>query len=97
MSIRPIPKGARHISVDFHDHEALQRSLKGEYFDAVVDWIAFLPQQIESDIDFFRGHTDQFVFISSASAYQTPPALLPVTESTILEILLGILPQQDCL
>jgi len=85
MSIRPIPKGARHISVDFHDHEALQRSLKGEYFDAVVDWIAFLPQQIESDIDFFRGHTDQFVFISSASAYQTPPALLPVTESTILE------------
>ena len=54
-------------------------------FDVVVDWIAFTPDQIEADIELFRDRTDQFVFISSASAYQTPPVSLPVTESTILD------------
>ncbi len=53
-------------------------------FDVVVDWVAYLPQHIETDLDLFRGRTDQYVFISSASVYQTPPVSLPVTESTPL-------------
>jgi hypothetical protein len=44
----------------------------GRVFDAVVDWVAFTPDQIQRDIELFAGRTQQFVFISSASAYQTP-------------------------
>jgi nucleoside-diphosphate-sugar epimerase len=53
-------------------------------YDAVVDWVAFTPEQVRRDIELFRGRTGQYVFISSASAYQTPPARVPVTESTPL-------------
>jgi len=53
-------------------------------FDVVVDWIAFTPDQVESDIELFRGRTGQYVFISTASAYQKPVARLPITESTPL-------------
>jgi nucleoside-diphosphate-sugar epimerase len=49
-----------------------------------VDWVAFTTEHVGSDIDVFRDRTGQYVFISSASAYQTPPARLPVTESTPL-------------
>ncbi len=50
----------------------------------MVDWIAFVPDHIRRDIELFRGRTGQYVFISSASAYQTPPARMPVVESTPL-------------
>src|ERR1022692_2453508 len=53
-------------------------------FDLVVDWVALTEGHVRADIEFFRGRTGQYVFISSASAYQTPPARLPVTESTPL-------------
>ena len=53
-------------------------------FDSVVDWVAFTPGHVRADVDLFRGRTGQYVFISTASAYQTPPARLPVTESTPL-------------
>jgi nucleoside-diphosphate-sugar epimerase len=53
-------------------------------FDAVVNWIAFTPEHIETDLGLFNGRTHQYIFISSASAYQTPPVQLPVTESTPL-------------
>ena len=51
----------------------------------MVDWIAFTPEHIETALALFRGRTKQYLFISSASAYQTPPASLPVTESTPLD------------
>lgn len=51
----------------------------------VADFIAFTPQHIETDLQLFRGRTGQYLFISSASAYQTPPATLPVTEAAILD------------
>ncbi len=48
--------------------------LRQHQFDAVVDWIAYTPADIERDIALFAGKTRQFVFISSASAYQKPPS-----------------------
>jgi nucleoside-diphosphate-sugar epimerase len=54
-------------------------------FDVVVNWIAFTPEHIELDLNLFRGRTRQYIFISSASAYQTPPLNLPITESTPLD------------
>ena len=81
---RPVPDGAQVLQCDFRDREAARRVLAGRSFDAVVDWIAFTPDQVEADIDLFRGRTGQYIFISTASAYQKPPRSLPITESTAL-------------
>ena len=81
---RPLPPEATVLHADVHDHAAVCEALGDLEFDAVVDWVAFTPEHVQSDIELFRGRTGQYVFISSASAYQTPPARLPVTESTPL-------------
>ncbi len=84
-SPRPVPDGARVIRADIRDVTATRNALAGKTFDAVVDWIAYTPDQVQNDIDLFRDRTAQYIFISSASVYQTPPASLPVTESTPLD------------
>jgi nucleoside-diphosphate-sugar epimerase len=82
----PVPRGAHLLVGDVHnDESALAGLLEGHEFDAVVDWIAFTPQDIERDLRLFSGRTSQFVFISSASAYQKPPRHYLVTEETPLE------------
>ncbi len=82
----PAPQGATLLTGDVHaDGSHLSGLLAAHRFDAVVDWIAFTPQDIERDIQLFRGKTDQFVFISSASAYQKPPKNYLITEDTPLE------------
>ncbi len=83
-SMRPTPEGAQIIHGDIRDRAATEAALGDLVFDVVVNWIAFTPEHVENDIDLFRGRTDQYVFISSASAYQTPPVNLPITESTLL-------------
>jgi nucleoside-diphosphate-sugar epimerase len=79
-----MPRGVTAISADVTDSEGLARSLAGREFDAVVNWVAFTPADVQRDIEFFENITAQYVFISSASAYQTPPARLPIVESTPL-------------
>jgi nucleoside-diphosphate-sugar epimerase len=69
---------------DIRDPASAREALGDREFDAVVDWVAFTPEHVRADIELFRGRTGQYVFISSASAYQTPPSRLPVTESTPL-------------
>lgn len=54
-------------------------------FDAVVDWVAFTPDQVKTDLALFRKRTRQYIFISSASVYQKPPGFLPISESTPLD------------
>ncbi len=81
---RPVPDGVRQLRADVRDPESVRAALGDEEFDAVVDWVAFTPEHVRTDVELFRGRTGQYVFISSASAYQTPPARVPVTESTPL-------------
>jgi nucleoside-diphosphate-sugar epimerase len=82
----PIPRGATLLVGDVHgDPARLSGLLAGHRFDAVVDFIAFTVDDIERDLSLFRGKTDQFVFISSASAYQKPPRHYLITEETPLE------------
>jgi len=83
-SIRTPPAGARVAKADIRDREAVREALGDMKFDAVVNWVAYAPEHIEADLELFRGRTAQYVFISSASVYQKPPARLPVTESTPL-------------
>lgn len=82
---RQVPEGAKVLSGDIRDRESVAQAIEGKTFDVVVEWIAFTPEQVETDIELFRSCTGQYIFISSASAYQTPPASLPVTESTPLD------------
>ncbi|HEY6072308.1 MAG TPA: NAD-dependent epimerase/dehydratase family protein, partial [Anaerolineales bacterium] len=80
------PAGAQVFPADVHTEEArIADFLAGHAFDAVVDWIAFHPNDIERDLRLFRGRTGQFVFISSASVYQKPPQNYLITEDTPLE------------
>ena len=83
-SLRELPEGVRPLQGDIRDRASVGAALGDETFDAVVNWVAFTPEHIEADLEVFRGRTGQYVFISSASAYQTPPLSLPITESTPL-------------
>ena len=79
-----LPPDVKTLTVDFDNFTAAEQALAKQSFDVVVDWIAYTQEQIEDDIQLFRGHVRQFVFISSASAYQRPSASYLVTESTPL-------------
>ncbi len=84
-SVRPAPAGARLLRGDIRDLAAAANALAGHRFDVVVDWIAYRPEHVAADIALFRGRTGQYIFISSASAYQKPISSLPITESTLLD------------
>ncbi|MBU4335888.1 MAG: NAD-dependent epimerase/dehydratase family protein, partial [Actinobacteria bacterium] len=81
---RPVPDGVEQLVADIRDPAAVRAALGTREFDAVVDWVAFTPDHVGADVELFEGRTGQYVFISSASAYQTPPARLPILESTPL-------------
>jgi nucleoside-diphosphate-sugar epimerase len=82
---RPVPNGAQVLNGDIRDPQTVRAALGSRSFDVVADFVAFAPEHIETDLELFRGRSGQYIFISSASAYQTPPAILPVTESTVLD------------
>ena len=76
--------GSHSLTADIHKPEDVRAVLRDLAFDVVVDWIAYAPDDIERDLALFRGRVKQYVFISSASAYQKPPAHYVITESTPL-------------
>jgi nucleoside-diphosphate-sugar epimerase len=76
--------GAHTIVADIADRRGLAHALAGESYDSIVDFIAFTEGQIEATIAALRGRTAQYVFISSASAYQKPPSTPFIVESTPL-------------
>ena len=82
---RAVPENTTLLKADYHDVEQVQQALSGETFDVVVDFIAFTKEHVRKDVDLFRGRTGHYIFISTASAYQTPPLTLPVTEDAPLE------------
>jgi len=79
-----IPAGATNLVADIRDQDATARALAGHQFDAVVDWIAYTTADIERDLGLFEGKTRQYIFISSASAYQKPLSYHLITEDTPL-------------
>jgi nucleoside-diphosphate-sugar epimerase len=83
-SIRPLPAQAHLLEADIRDPSSARAAIGEHEFDAVVDFVAFTPEHVQADIDLFAGRTGQFVFISSASAYQKPVGRLPIVESTPL-------------
>jgi nucleoside-diphosphate-sugar epimerase len=84
-SSRPVPEGVETLSADVRDASAVREALAAREFDAVADFITYTPDQAKASLDLFAGRTGQYVFISSASAYQKPPTRLPIRESTPLK------------
>ena len=84
QSIRPAHPQARHLVGDIRQPNTIKDLLSEYTFDVVVNWVAYVPQHIATDLYLFRGRTGQYIFISSATVYQTPPARLPITEETPL-------------
>ena len=80
----PLPAGAKSLCVDVNDEEKVRQLLGDLHFDVVADFIIFNVEQLERDIRLFSGRTDQYIFISSASAYQKPAVNPLITESTPL-------------
>lgn len=81
---RAVADGVEVLTADVGDPESVTAALRDREFDVVAQFLAFTPDQVLADIERFEGRTGQYVFISSASAYQTPPSRLPITESTPL-------------
>jgi len=79
-----LPAGVKVIPGDIRKPDEAARALAGHTFDSVTNWIAFTPEHIETDLRLFAGKTGQYIFISSASAYQKPVTDFRITESTPL-------------
>ena len=79
-----VPESVKQVIVDVSDEAEVLRLLGDEQFDAVCEFIGFLPSQVERDIRLFSGRTRQYVYISSASAYNKPAASHVITEGTTL-------------
>lgn len=79
-----LPEGVRVIHADVRNRQQAAEALKGQKWDAVVDWVGYVPEHVETDLELFRGRTDHYIFISTVCAYQKPPSHWRITEATPL-------------
>ena len=79
-----VPNNVKQIIANIDDEAEVLRQIGDTLFDAVCEFIGFLPSQVERDIRLFKGRTKQYVYISSASAYNKPAASHVITEGTTL-------------
>ena len=79
-----LPPDVTSIHADIQQEDHVRDALKDQTFDVVTNFVNFAPADIERDIRLFAGKTAQYIFISSGSAYQTPPVNWRITESTPL-------------
>ena len=82
--VHTVPPEVKNIQADIRELAATKSALMGHKFDVVVDWIAYTPDHVRRDIDLFHDRVGQYVFISTASAYEKPVRSLPITEETPL-------------
>ncbi|MGZ4384847.1 MAG: SDR family oxidoreductase [Gaiellaceae bacterium] len=80
----PLPEGVRSIHADIRDRASASEALGGERFDVVVDWCAYVPEHVETDIELFAGGVSHYVFISSATVYERPSPFFPTVEEAPL-------------
>lgn len=78
------PEGAEMLKGNIEDVDQIISLLRNRKFDVVADFVAFTPEQAARDIELFQDKTEQYIYISSASAYQKPTTNYLITESTPL-------------
>ena len=81
---KKLPEGMRSIVADIHDEQAVAKAIAHESYDVVAQFIGYTAKDVERDIRLFQHKTKQYIFISSASAYQKPQTDYRITESTPL-------------
>jgi len=81
---REVPGQFRSLHADYRDREGLRIALGSEEYDAVLNFLAFDPAEVEADIGLFHGRVGQYLFISSATVYAKPFRELPLTEEAPL-------------
>lgn len=79
-----LPTSVKQITVDINDEARVAELIKNLDFDVVADFIAFNPSHLERDYRLFKDKTKQFIFVSSASAYQKPLSNYQISEGTPL-------------
>lgn len=79
-----IPEGVKVIHGDVNNEEEIKGKITGMQFDCVCDFIGFTKDQVERDYRLFKGITKQYMYISSASAYNKPCRNYIITEGTAL-------------
>lgn len=79
-----VPDNVKIINADINDEEKINSLLGDMCFDAVGEFIGFVPSQVERDIRLFKNRTKQYIYISSASAYNKPCRDYRITEGTAL-------------
>ena len=79
-----VPAGVKSVVCDINDEARVLEALGDTAFDCVCEFIGFTPDQVERDWRLFRGRTNQYIYISSASAYHKPAASHVITEGTAL-------------
>ncbi len=82
---KPAILGVKNLVADIGDSTAVKKTLSDHTWDVVVNWVAYKPEDVTRDINIFEGKTGQYIFISSASAYQKPPQHYIIKETTPLE------------
>ncbi len=79
-----VPANVKQIVADINDEEAVLKQIGNMQFDSVCDFIGFAPAQVERDYRLFAGRTRQYIYISSASAYNKPARNYIINEGTTL-------------
>lgn len=80
-----LPSNVKIIQGDINnDEKGVAEKIKDLQFDSVCNFIAFVPEQLERDYRLFKGKTKQYIFISSASAYQKPLQNYIITEGSTM-------------
>ncbi len=82
---RPPSPGTKSLTADFHQPDQVRAAFGQQHFDAIINFIAYSPLDVQRDIDLFAGRTRQYVLISTRACYQKPPAHYIVNEKTPLE------------
>lgn len=66
-----VNSNVRIILCDARNEEQVKQKTKGLQYDAVIDFIVFTKEQIKVSLSLFAPIAKQYVFISSAQAYNT--------------------------
>jgi len=84
QSARLLPAVVENIVGDITDNSAYSR-LAERGFDVICQFMAFDTGRVQGDINLFSGHCGQYIFISSAAAYQKPCQSHVINEDTPLD------------
>lgn len=84
-SLDNLPEEVKVLKADIKNEEEVESALKNQKFDVVADFVSFTEEDAKRNHRIFSNKTKQYIFISSASAYEKPSKNLVITENTPLE------------